>query len=180
MIDNSARSSVMALQMPPRRPKRGLSRARVAAGILAVGLLFYGASDLLAKPIRVRTTDDLTFGQITSDVSQSGSVIIAAASGAKTTTGGATDLGGTHSRSIFSITGDKDVAFSISMPSSVTLNGSGADTVTVDSFTSDPAGSGVLSASGQATLNVGATLNLNANHPAGSYSGAYDVIVNYQ
>ncbi len=180
MIDKSARLRIMVRPMPRRRLRREWFRARVAAGLLSLAMLCWGASDLLAKPIRVRATDDLAFGQITSSIIQSGAVIIAAATGAKTTTGGATDLGGTHSRSIFDVNGDKNTAFSISLPSSVTLTGSGADTVIVDGFTSDPAGSGVLGPNGSATLNVGATLNLNANHPAGSYSGSYDVIVNYQ
>ena len=56
---------------------------------------------------------------------------------------------------------------------------SGGDTVTVDTFTDDTAGTGTL-AGGSDSFNVGATLNLGANQPAGNYTGTYTVTVEYQ
>ena len=51
--------------------------------------------------------------------------------------------------------------------------------MTATTFTSDPSGTGTLTG-GTQTLNVGATLNVAAAQPAGTYvSGAFDVTVNY-
>jgi hypothetical protein len=52
--------------------------------------------------------------------------------------------------------------------------------MTVTTFTSDPAGTGTLTG-GSEVVNVGATLNVSAGQPAGTYvSGTpFDVTVNY-
>jgi hypothetical protein len=65
------------------------------------------------------------------------------------------------------------------LPSSITLT-SGTDNLTVDNFVSTPATTGTLT-SGAATVNVGATLNVPANAPAGTYTNSTDltVTVNY-
>ena len=53
--------------------------------------------------------------------------------------------------------------------------------MTVDNFVSNPSGTGLLSASGSQTVNVGATLNVAANQVAGTYENTTDlkVTVNY-
>jgi len=60
----------------------------------------------------------------------------------------------------------------------VTIN-SGANTMTVGMFTSNPSGAGTLSAGGNQTLSVGATLNVGAGQATGTYSGIFSVTVTY-
>jgi type 1 fimbria pilin len=51
--------------------------------------------------------------------------------------------------------------------------------MTVDTFTSNPSGTGTLSGGAQ-TLNVGATLHVAGAQAAGNYTGTYNVTVAYQ
>ncbi len=171
----------------PMRPARCVfgclprRRARCCAvfGAVVLSAVLLGPRWALAKPIRVTLDQDMAFGQMAANIAQVGTVTIDAGTGAKTTSPSITDMGGLHGRAIFTVTGDKDVAYSISLPGSATLT-AGGDTVTVDTITSNPSGTGVLAGNGRATLNVGARLNLGVNQAAGSYSGTFDVTVNYQ
>ncbi|HBC79095.1 MAG TPA: hypothetical protein DCZ51_10735, partial [Bacteroidales bacterium] len=69
----------------------------------------------------------------------------------------------------------------ITLPAAATTITSGANTMTVDTWTSSPSGTGTLSAGGSQALTVGATLNVGASQPAGTYvSGTpFTVTVNY-
>ena len=68
--------------------------------------------------------------------------------------------------------------FTIILPASTTLAGSGGGSMTVDSFQSQPGGGGNVDAhSNSATLTVGATLRVGPNQPAGTYSGTFLVMV---
>ena len=86
-------------------------------------------------------------------------------------------LGGTPAASSFDVTGEPGQVYSITLPSSATLT-SGANTMTVDTFTHDSGATPSLVA-GSDTFNVGATLNVGAAQAAGSYSGTFAVTVNY-
>ena len=63
------------------------------------------------------------------------------------------------------------------MPSQKVSLSNGSDTIVVDKFTSDPAGSGALGPSGSQTLNIGARAKINNNQGFGWYSGTYQVTV---
>lgn len=146
-----------------------------------LGLLAVGIQEAIARPISVTQQQDLAFGTIASSLAQGGTVVINATTGTKTVTGGITDLGGTHGRAEFLVKGDNNTAFTITLPGSITITAaSGPGTATVDSFASDPSSSGVLGGNGKATVFVGATLQLGANQAGESYSGAFDIIVDYQ
>jgi Mat/Ecp fimbriae major subunit len=57
---------------------------------------------------------------------------------------------------------------------------SGANTMTIDTFTNDAGGSPTFAAgTGNLSFNVGATLHVGANQAAGNYAGTYTVTVNY-
>ncbi len=86
-------------------------------------------------------------------------------------------LGGTPAAASFNVTGDGNANYSITLPSSTTLS-SGGDTMTVDTFNHD-AGATPTLAGGADTFNVGATLNVGATQAVGTYSGTFDVTVNY-
>lgn len=155
---------------------------RVALALSCVGLLATAIQQALAKPISISQRQDLAFGTVAISAAQGGTVVINAATGNKTVTAGATDLGGTHGRAEFQVAGDKNAAFTITLPTSITLTAaSGPGTATVDNFTSSPTSPATLPPpNGRLTVFVGATLNLVAGHDPESYTGTFDVIVNYQ
>ncbi len=86
-------------------------------------------------------------------------------------------FGGLPSAASFDVTGESGQIYSITLPSSATLT-SGANTMTVDTYTDD-AGVPPTLAGGSDTFNVGATLNVGAAQAAGTYSGTFTVTVNY-
>lgn len=128
--------------------------------------------------ISMTTRNGLSFGDISAG-STSGTVILTS-SGARTATGGTTVNTSTSGNpSTFDVQGEPNASFSITLPASVILSNSSSQTMTVDNFTSSPSPSGVLDSSGKQTLFVGATLNVSANQPFGSYSGQMSVTVDY-
>lgn len=132
------------------------------------------ATVVVLDPIAISETQALNFGNI-SPTGTAGTVAIS-------TTGTRTNsnvdlLGGSPTQAIFAVTGAGNASFSVSLPSSVTLTG--PETITVDTFVHDAGGSPALS-SGTATVNVGATLNVGASQAAGTYTGTYNISVNYQ
>ena len=75
------------------------------------------------------------------------------------------------------MTGEPGQAYVITLPASATLS-SGGDTMTVDTFNHDAGGAPTLPG-GSDAFNVGATLKVGANQAVGTYSGTFDVTVNY-
>jgi len=77
------------------------------------------------------------------------------------------------------VTGALNTAYSVTIDTTATLS-SGVNSMTVSTFATNlTSGAGTLSATGTATVNVGATLNVAANQAAGAYSGTYNITVNY-
>ena len=83
----------------------------------------------------------------------------------------------------FKVTGNPNVTYTITLPVApitMTTTGNGIKTISVSSFTSYPANSGLLDATGQELVFVGATrAALNVAQKTGSYSGSYSVTVVY-
>ncbi len=85
----------------------------------------------------------------------------------------------------FTVGGTPSAGFDITLPTDpVTLDattgeGAGTATMTVNTFTSNPSGSGTIGATGSTPLNIGASLNIAVNQVSGDYSGTYDVTVVY-
>lgn len=93
--------------------------------------------------------------------------------------------GGTGSAS-FTVSGEKNTAYTITLPASVTMmntttGGTTAnDQLLVNAFSSNPSGTGLLSATGSQTLNVGATrAAIPSTQNSGDYSGTFTVQVIY-
>ncbi|MEC3966257.1 DUF4402 domain-containing protein [Flagellimonas halotolerans] len=139
------------------------------------------ATATVVAPIAITKSADMNFGNVAVSASTSGTVVLAPG-GTRTVTGGATipATTGTVNAAAFNITGEAGYTYSITLPSSITLNDGGVNTMTVDTFTSTPSGTGTLTA-GAETVNVGATLNLAAAQASGTYSNTSDltVTVNY-
>ena len=123
-------------------------------------------------PITVTQTQGLDFGAITSG--QAGTVAIAQVSGARTVSGGvgaiAVNAGRTGG---FDVSGEKDAAINVVVGANITGFQGGITGTTLASNLP------VVLAGTSATFNVGGSLNVPANTPAGAYTGSYTVAVNY-
>ena len=128
----------------------------------------------IAAPISISATADMDFGTMT-PTGAAGTVTVTPA-GARSSVN-VDLLGGTPSAASFDVTGEGNAAYSITLPSSDTLT-SGANTMTVDTFTDD-AGVNPSLGGGSDTFNVGATLSVSDTQASGPYSGTFDVTVNY-
>ncbi len=140
------------------------------------------ASATVVTPIAISKTVDMSFGNIA--VSASAGTVVLAPAGTRTNTGGVSfpATTGTVAAASFSVTGEGSFTYAITLPSSnyTITRVSGSETMTVNTFTSNPSGTGTLS-SGSQTLNVGATLNVGGSQVAGTYTNGtgFDVTVNY-
>ena len=129
----------------------------------------------VAAPISISAVGDMDFGTMVT-TGTAGTVTVTPA-GARSSVN-VDLLGGVPSAASFDVTGDGNANYSITLPSSTTLS-SGGDTMTVDTFTDNAGASPKLPPGGSETFNVGATLNVGATQAAGTYSGTFDVTVNY-
>lgn len=133
-----------------------------------------------AADISISNTQALAFGKF---VAGSGGSVIINASGARSATGGVflvASGGGAVAQ--FSITGDPNATYAVTLPADdvVTLTiAGGGSTMAVNSFVSNPASTGTLDGGGAQTLKVGATLTVGADQAVGNYSVTFDVIVVY-
>jgi hypothetical protein len=139
------------------------------------------ATATIVTPISITKTVDMNFGNVAVQTTPGGTVVLAP-DGSRTKTGGVTlpNTAGTVTAASFNVAGQGVYTYAITLPSSALTITSGANTMTVTTFTSTPSGTGTLTAGAQ-VLNVGATLNVAAAQPAGVYTSAtpFDVTVNY-
>ena len=136
------------------------------------------ASANIIVPIAIAKVDgmDLKFGNIIADAD--GGTVAISTTGAPTLTGiNAPSVTGDRQQAQFTVTGFEGATYAVTLPGSATLS-SGGNNMTVNSFVSNPSGTGVLTGGSQA-LNVGATLNVGANQAPGLYTGNFSVTVVY-
>ncbi|MGM9480993.1 DUF4402 domain-containing protein [Roseateles sp. NT4] len=123
----------------------------------------------------------LSFGAFTAG---SGGSITVAPGGGRMKTGSVilVNQAGTASAAQFTISGTPNAVFTISLPidGSTFLTDGGSGSMALNSFSSSPSVTGVLSGGGTQTINVGATLSVGNLQGTGSYSGSFNVTVNYQ
>jgi uncharacterized membrane protein len=139
------------------------------------------ASGTIVGPIGITNTADMNFGNVA--VSAVAGTVVMTPAAVRSTTGGCTlpAITGTVAAGAFNVTGAANYTYAITLPGAATTITSGGNTMTVDTWTSTPSGTGTLSAGGSQALTVGATLNVGASQAAGSYvSGTpFTVTVNY-
>lgn len=144
------------------------------------------ATATLVNPISIVATTNMDFGTLAASNS-SGSVVLTEGSVA-TANGGVTLVNGTPSAALFTVSGEGGSSFSINYPPTSILLKSGSDQLVVNAFTYSNGGgttgtlSGVAGETGTATISVGATLEVPANAPAGTYTNTDDdftMTVNY-
>lgn len=140
------------------------------------------ATATIVTPIAITKVVDMNFGNVAVQSTTGGTVVLSPA-GARTPSGGVTlpTNNGTVAAASFTVTGVATYSYSITLPSTDLTITSGSNTMIVNNFTSNPSGPNGLLTAGTQTLRVGATLNVNAAQPAGTYvSGTpFDVTVNY-
>lgn len=139
------------------------------------------ASATLVRTLAIQGASNLGFGTLAPSAA-AGTVVIAAADGARSGTGGVTLLPaspGTASK--VDMVGSAGLAYTVSLPTSATLTASGGTaTMTINNLTTSlPSNAGTLNASGQGSFNVGGTLNVGANQTVASYSGTFPVTVSW-
>jgi hypothetical protein len=160
---------------------------------LAIVLLAFGAATFaqvgvsatatatatIITPIAITKTFDMNFGNVA--VNALAGTVIMTPAGARSVTGGCTlpVTAGTVTAAAFTITGLADATYAITLPLAATTI-TAVSTMTVDTWTSNPTTTGVLTL-GTQTLTVGATLHVAASQAAGTYvSGTpFTVTVNY-
>ncbi|RFS19487.1 DUF4402 domain-containing protein [Chitinophaga silvatica] len=139
-------------------------------------------SATIIAPLTITKTVDMNFGNVSVSASTGGTVVLTAL-GVRTSTGGVSlpiTTPGTVTAAAFTVSGSGSLTYSITLPSSATTIANGANSMTVNTFTSLPSGTGLL-ALGTQTLNVGATLNVSAAQATGTYTSAtpFTVTVSY-
>ena len=137
------------------------------------------ATATVVTPIAITKSTDMNFGNVTVKSDADGTVILAPA-GTREATAGASlpTTAGNVGAASFTITGEANYTYSITLPESVQLSSDG-NVMSITNFKSVPSGTGTLSAQGAETVSVGATLNLGVGQAAGEYTATEAVTVNY-
>lgn len=137
------------------------------------------AAAVIIAPLSITNTAGLHFGTIMRSAAL-GTVSIAT-DGTRTSTGGVTlsALAPLHSVATFDLEGESGNDVVITLPASTTIS-NGTQTMLVDNFVSNPDDANPVTLGGTPTvLSVGATLNVAANQASGTYTGTFDVSINY-
>ena len=149
------------------------------ASIAALALLAAPARHALAQQLTLSNTRGLDFGRF---VAGAGGTVILAPNGARSRTGAVVLLNsptvGQASFNAIRSNGNKSaVIITIPANGSIRLN-SGTNSMAVNNFVSTPASTGSVQT--PMTMSVGATLVVAPNQAPGTYSGTFNVTVNYQ
>jgi hypothetical protein len=139
------------------------------------------ATGTIISPISITKNADMSFGNIAVQAATGGTVVLDPA-GTRTSTSGVTlpATAGTVTAAAFTVNGTGTFTYAITLPSTATLTrASGSETMTANSFTSNPSGTGALTG-GTQDIAIGATLTVAAGQVPGVYtSGNFNVTVNY-
>lgn len=145
------------------------------------------ATSVIVRPNTLVKVDDLDFGTIVG-ASTAGTVTIDPATNARSAGGAVALVGTTAQRAMFQGTGGL-ILITVTGDNSVTLTRAGGGGTMTASLVRAMVSSGggitllgpsvTLLPSGVQTYYVGGTLNVDANQPAGDYSGTFTLTVNY-
>lgn len=140
------------------------------------------ATAKILTAIEISKTTDLHFGTMVSTASE-GTCTVSATSNERTQDGGVTLLTQTptFSRAEFSVGGDANATYSITLPADETISISDGDghSLSVDNFTHSAGVTPTLDESGEDDFFVGATLTVQASSTAGTYTGNFSITVAY-
>lgn len=168
-----------ALQKPPRVYPERLAKDGGWRGFCLFVFFICFVETVSSQPIGITKTIDMSFGNIA--VISAGTVVLDP-SGSRIGTGGVTlpAITGSVTSASFDVTGGVNLTYAITLPLNCIIS-SGANTMTIDTFTSTPSVTGALSGTGTQQLKIGATLNIGGAQAPGTYiSGTpFPITVNY-
>lgn len=155
---------------------------RLSPAMLALAFSAFLAAAQMGHCQGLTKGADLSFGAI---VPYSGGTVKVTPLGVRSATGGVLPVPASAvSAATFTVTGASNATYAISLAppiGTVTLSDGAGHSMAVDTFTSDPIGSGTVSAASPGTqeLKVGATLHVAASQAVGQYTGSYEVTVTF-
>lgn len=136
------------------------------------------ATATVITPIAIASGTDLAFGKFS--VSSVAGTVVVSTSGSRSATGGVLLSTSTVTAGTFSVTGQASTTYAITLPASAsTLSDGNSHSMTVDTWTSNPSGTGTLSSGGAQTVNIGGTLHVAGSQVGGAYTGTFSVSVDY-
>jgi len=151
-------------------------RLIAAATALVAMLLAHRAAAVVA--IDLTANADLGFGQIVATTA-AGTVTVPPQGGRTSSGGVVLGNGFAASAAAFTVHGQPNAAYSITLPSSCVLSGGGSS-MTADGFLSNPpSGQNLVGPAGTASFTAGATLHVGAGQRSAAYSGTYAITVSY-
>jgi len=136
------------------------------------------ATAVIVSPITITQTANMSFGNIIADVD--GGTVVLVPAGTRTLNGlTSPSIAGTVTAAAFTVTGFDGATYSVTLPANHTIS-NGTQNMVVDTFTSNPSGTGTLTG-GTQNLSVGATLNVGSSQASGTYTNGagFTVTVNY-
>jgi hypothetical protein len=142
-------------------------------------------SATIVAPITITKNTNLHFGNIAINASTGDVVLDPSLSATRTPGGGVTlpAVTGSPTAAKFTVGGEGSYTYAITLPTGDAFkvtNGTPAQDMIVNNFTSTPSGTGALT-TGSQIIYVGAKLNIAGSQPAGSYTNGtgFAVTVNY-
>jgi hypothetical protein len=155
-----------------------LAALALSTPALAANTASANATVNIVSPLTLTNNTGLNFGTVVGPFA--GEVVHVDTAGVRTCPGTLTCSGNASvSAASFSLTGTAGQAVVLTIPNSVTLNGSVSGSLSVD-LSGDKPADPTLDASGDASFSVGGKLTIPAGTVDGVYSNTFDVTANYQ
>jgi hypothetical protein len=134
----------------------------------------------IVSPLTLTNVTGLNFGTVVAGPAGfAGEVVHIDTTGLRTCPATLTCSGATVTAASFTVTGTADQNVVLTIPNSVTLNGSVSGTLNVD-LSGDKPADPTLDGSGNAGFAIGGKLTIPAGTVDGVYSNTFDVTANYQ
>jgi len=155
-----------------------------AAGSAIAAQATATSTSTVVTPISITAPVNLSFGSFA--VGGTSGTVTLTPGGARTAAGGVTLAGGTAGAARFDVAGSASLTYSIAFSGAATLsdgtnsmNFTRISDTSASAITSGDATNGTLSAGGAQSIFVGGVLAVNANQPAGTYTGSVTATVEY-
>jgi hypothetical protein len=151
--------------------------AVATAGAASAATADAGAGAKIVAPLEITRTADLYFGTIAPSTTVADTVSVAA-DGARKCGPALTCLTSDHTAAAFTVTGEADAFYTISLPKEIDIVNANGTAMKVSAFTGSKADGQLLK--GEDNFTVGGTLAVAMRQEAGKYTGSFTVAVEYQ
>ena len=166
-----------AIRMKFCVPKEAFRPFWIRCGaLLFLGVI--GSGSLKGQTPVITVLQNINFGPF-AVTGQSGGTVTVPNNGARSSTGDIFLVEGQYNYTIFNVEASAGTYLDISIASPVTLTGSNGGQMTMEPGQADPPFPYTTSAT-VTEFHLGGTLTVGTDSPSGSYSGTYDIIINYQ